>query len=206
MNYIVLGVYALTLAAGGFKGMVKESGINGVLAAVLLTACIVLNLVPNPVIQGNIGISIGGALLIILAFITLFYKNKIGMQFYVFYISVLLGIVFYLIQRLAAGVEMTALARGNILLYALFVLIIMLFSPNPKTAFTISVLAPNFTALLFYLNNKTPYIIGGGDTFQIAAVFLVFSTLFSHYIQKSVSKLYPRSSEIMAESVDKIEY
>ncbi len=141
MKYIGLGVYAVTLAAGGFEGMVKESGINGVLAAVLLTACIVLNLVPNPVIQGNIGISIGGALLIILAFITLFYKNKIGMQFYVFYISVLLGIVFYLIQRLAAGVEMTALARGNILLYALFVLIIMLFSPNPRAGVRRSVLA-----------------------------------------------------------------
>lgn len=203
MTYIILGVYALTLAAGGFGKMMKESKINGVVAAILLTACIILNLVSPITVKGNVNVSLGGVLLILLAFITMFYKNKIGTQFYIFYISILLGIVFYLIQKVAVGVEITAPAKANILLYALFVLIIMLFSVNPKSAFSISVISINFSALMFYLQDKTPYVIGGGDTFQISAVLLVFSTLFSFYIQKTVLKLYPRAQNLMSEMSEK---
>lgn len=204
MVYLLIGAFALIAALGGFKGMFRAAGISGVFFAFVMAAVMMLNLIPAVYVKAGVGISMGGALLILCAVIAAFNKNGVGRSLYTVFMSLMLGIVFYALWVWLYGVEIAPPEKPNIPVYVLCLLLIILFLPFPSGAFAASVLAPNFAAFLFYANKQTPYIIGGGDTFVISAVLLIFSLILSFYVQKSISKIYPEAKEMMFEASDEI--
>lgn len=204
MVYLLIGAFALIAVLGGFKNMFRAAGVSGVFFAFVMAAVMMLNLIPAVYIETGVGISMGGAFLILCAVIAAFYKNGAGRSLYTVYMSLMLGLIFYAMWVWLYGVEIAPPEKSNIPVYVLCLLLIILFVPFPSGAFAASVIAPNFAAFLFYVNKQTPYIIGGGDTFVISSVLLVFSLILSFYVQRSVSKIYPEAKEMMFEASEEI--
>lgn len=196
MNSLLFGMYAAALAADGAK---HEGENGGFTAAVLIAACIFFNIFTPLRVGNGVYLSLGGALLICLALFAALYVGNIGAKIFTVFSSVLLGILFYLVEKSINGVELSPLNAENAIVYAVFVLTVCAFSADAPSAFAVSVISVNVTSLLFYLQYGNSYIIGGGDTFQISAVIVVFSSIVSGYLRKTYGKLYPNPSALMRE-------
>lgn len=199
--YILTGLLSLTFAVGGLKKLAEEFNLKNTAAAILLTAVLIGAAIPSIKLSGRIYLSIGGTLLLLYALISVFYRNKFIRQLFIVYISFILGILFFALQKWVLGVEISTVNRSNILLYAVFILLIMLFSDSSKTAFAVSVLSCSISGMLFGIQvTNADYVIGGGDNLILTVTVFTFAAVLSYFVRRTVLKLYPKPKEILFEA------
>lgn len=205
MAYIIIGVVSVIVLLGGGKKFLVNFGGKNILIVILLTLVMIGQIIPPIRITNYFYFSIGGTLLLIYAFISAFYRNKFTTQLYIFYISALLGFAFYFFGRYVSGITGISLfEKMDKLFYTIIALTVCLFAGNAKNAFSISILSITVADLLYAIQTKTVYNLGGGRSFTAVVLITAIAMVAQILIKMVTVRLCPSRKEMLFEASEEI--
>lgn len=206
MTYVTLGLAALIIIVGGGKKLLAAMSLKFIPAVVLLFLIIAACLIPPVRITDGVYLRLGGALFTVVCAAIGLYNGGVKRKLYTFYISLLLGVFFFVLARLFGFSGYYLFDDVGVTYVITLALSVLLFCSTTYTALSVGVLSVFTAVLLWNLGRGGEYVLFSEADTGALVLISIAAAVIVNAVRGFVLKVYPKADFTLAESAEFFEF